>query len=145
MMKPRAVTLTSEEQEQIELLRGLCPVGSTVMTVLRSVSRSGMMRHVSVKVVNPKTGELLDITWNVARLAGFRLVDSLGGFRALKVGGCGTDVGFEVVYHLGRKLYGGRFFCIGEGCPANDHANGDAKRTPHAHSDAGYSLRQRWI
>ena len=43
---------------------------------------------------------------------------------AIRVGGCGMDMGFHVVYNLSRALYrDGRFVCMGEDCPSNDHSN----------------------
>ncbi len=63
----------------------------------------------------------------------------------LSVGGCGMDMGFHVVYNLSCALFRDKFQCIGEGCPSNDHHNGDRNRKPHLHSDGGYALRQEWL
>lgn len=71
------------------------PAGSTMTTLLRHVSSSGMSRSISI-VHNDQ-----DITWTVARFLGEPL-DSHGGIR---VDGCGMDMGFHLVYSLSRKLY----------------------------------------
>jgi len=128
-----------ERQEAIEQLRAMLPVGSRVCTILRHVSRSGMTRHVSVI-----TEDSADITYLVARAIGERRHARDGG---IVMGGCGTDMGFELVYQLSYALYPDGFVCIGEGCPANDHSNGDRDYTPHQHSKGAgaYAIRQRWL
>lgn len=75
------------------------------------------------------------------------------------------DMGFWAVYQLSYGLFKGGFGCIGEGCPSNDHSNGDRDYTPHMseadrmgadgelcnchkdhmHNDGGYALKQRWL
>lgn len=37
--------------------------------------------------------------------------------------GCGMDMGFSLVYDLGRVLFRDNFRCIGKGCPSSDHDN----------------------
>jgi len=65
---------------------------------------------------------------------------------ALVVGGAGMDMGYHVVYNLARTLFADGFACVGEGCPSNDHSNGDRDYTPgRLHSDPGYALRHRWL
>ncbi len=119
-------------------LRNLFPPGSTVHTILRHVSRSGMSRAISVVGAGSN-----DVTWLVARAMGEKIDPNHGG---IKVGGCGMDMGFALVYSLSRTLYpGDSFQCCGEGCPSNDHSNGDRDYSPHVHSDGGYALRQRWL
>jgi hypothetical protein len=72
-----------------------------VHTVLRSVSRSGMSRDISLLVANG--GELVDITYYAAKATGHRLIDK--GRRAIRVHGCGMDMGFSLVYDLSHTLF----------------------------------------
>lgn len=126
----------SDREAAVERLREWIKPGDTVQTILRHVSRSGMSRAIS-PVVNGQ-----DISFWVARACDYTINQKHGG---LKVEGCGMDMGFDVVYQLSYQLFKDGFDCIGEGCPANDHSNGDQVRTPHRHTDAGYALKQRWL
>jgi len=63
-----------------------------IRTVLRSVSRSGMSRVISVYVV--QEGTIKNLSWDIANAMGQKPVESMGW--AVKVGGCGMDMG----YHL---------------------------------------------
>lgn len=125
-----------DRAEAIERLRKVMPPGTTVYTILRHVSRSGMMRHISVK-----TGLEVQHDWDVALVTGLRLAP----YEGIKVAGAGMDMGFHLVYSLSHTLYPNGFDCIGEGCPANDHSNYRGGDVPKHHLDGGYALRQRWI
>lgn len=128
------------QQEAITRLRETLKPGDTVYTVVRHVSRSGMSR--SISVVQLQDGEIFDWTLAVARALDERIDQNHDG---VKVGGCGMDMGFHLVYELSHVLFRDGFDCIGEGCPANDHNNGDRNYAPHKHSDPGYALKQRWL
>lgn len=93
-----------EKEEAIEQLRKWMPAGSTVYTILRHVSRSGMQREISVVVF--QDGQPIHPNWSVAKALGWRL--NKGGMNdALIVGGCcGMDMGFHLVYTLSQVLYG---------------------------------------
>ncbi len=130
----------AEKAEAIERLRGMLKPGDTVFTILRHVSRSGMSRSISVVVM--QDGKPFDVSWAVAR-AGLGTFDRKND--GVKVGGCGMDMGFHLAYNLAWVLYGDDFQCVGEGCPSNDHSNGDRDYTPHKHSDGGYALNHRWL
>jgi hypothetical protein len=110
----------SERDAAIAELRETLKPGTTVYTVLRHVSRSGMSRDIDVYAM--EDNEPRRITWSVAQATGIRYDRKA---EALKVGGCGMDMGFHVVYNLSRALYdrGHSFTCIGKDCPSNDHAN----------------------
>lgn len=127
----------TERAEAIRKLRAICKPGDTLGTIMRSVSRSGMMRHISVLHGTD------DITWLVARAEGVTCCDDGG----IKAGGCGMDMGFSVVYNLSSLLYPDGFTCTGKKtrCPSNDHANGDRSYRRHRHGSGGYALRQRWL
>lgn len=165
----------SERLAAIEQLRAMLPPGSTVKTILRHVSRSGMSRSISVIIGSD------DYSWLVARAFGDKIDQKNGG---LKVGGCGMDMGYHVVHSLSATLYRDGFGCIGltgpvgsyplsrERCPSNDHNNGDRDYTPHGqrgprylpnlagtpegqaasikslkhwHKSGGYALRHEWL
>lgn len=133
--------------------------GSTIYTILESVSRSGMSRVIRVVVPlgggDPRPG-FVHPNHATAVLTGYKLAS--GHRDGVKVGGCGMDMGFHLVYSLSRALYPDGFGCIGDGCPSNDHSNGDRDYTPHGHRgpvddgnrshwhrNGGYALRQEWL
>jgi hypothetical protein len=89
----------------------------TVYTILRSVSASGMTRHISLKVA--QGSNIYDITYLAAQALGDKLQER-NGFNTLKVNGCGMDMGFHIVYSLSSVLFAGQ-------------------------ERAGYKLSQRWI
>lgn len=151
-----------ERQEAIDSLRETLKPGMTVYTILRHVSRSGMQREISLKLIGGDGA--LDLDWRAARAIGLRI----GKHNGIIVGGCGMDMGFHLVYSLSATLFRGGFGCIGKGCPSNDHSNGDRDYTPHVddcpqssdeagtdiprkrahrhyHSDGGYALRHKWL
>jgi hypothetical protein len=118
--------VSKKEQKRIDfeyakeqLLKYYVEEGDTVYTVLRSVSSSGMSRTISLKVV--KEGKILDLTYFAAEVLGWSLVEK-NGSRALRVGGCGMDMGFHTVYTLSRVLF----------------------KDEESLKDAGYSLNQAW-
>lgn len=151
-------------------LRELCPPGTTVYTVLRGVSRSGMSCNIDCYVISAG-GEPRWISRLAADAAGFTFNERR---ECIRVGGCGMDMGFHIVYGLSHALYPDGFGCIGDAsgnrsnvCPSNDHSNGDRDYTPHSvyehdkaqhakldkppsikphwHRDGGYALRHRWL
>jgi hypothetical protein len=102
-----------------QLLTHYVSEGDTVYTVLRSVSSSGMSRTLSLKVA--KEGKILDLTYYAGTVLDWPIVE-VNGSRALRVGGCGMDMGFHTVYTLSRVLF---------------REEGNTK-------DAGYSLNHAW-
>lgn len=110
----------SERAEACAELRETLKPGTTVYTVLRHVSRSGMSRNIDVYVM--EGNEPRRITWSVAKAADLTYDRKA---EAIKIGGCGIDMGFHIVYNLSRSLYsnGTPFKCIGTDCPSNDHSN----------------------
>jgi len=130
------------KQEAIEQLREMLKPGDTVHTILRHVSRSGMARSISAIVM--EKGEPLDISWLLAR-AGLGTFDRKND--GVKVGGCGMDMGFHLVYNLSWTLWPNGHRCAGKRCQSNDHSN-----PPHPkrdgrmkHRDGGYALSHRWL
>jgi hypothetical protein len=104
-----------------QLLTHYLKEGDTVYTVLRSVSSSGMSRTLSLKVA--KDGKILDLTYYASILLDWPLVE-VNGSRALRVGGCGMDMGFHTVYTLSRVLF--------------------REEGEQLHCDAGYALTHAW-
>lgn len=130
--------------ESVEWLRRVVPAGTTVYTTLRHVSRSGMMREISLYVIKrgggyKSTGEPVSITFHVARALGYSL-NRGGSFHALRVSGCGMDMGFHVVNSLSYKLHGKD---RGEG--AKPENAGRPFRARRGHYRAGYSLNHEWV
>lgn len=119
------------QTEAIENLRGIISVGDRVYTVLRHCSASGMTRWLDLYIIKDNTPRR--ITWLAAAALGYTY-----DFKreALKVGGCGMDMGFHVVYCLGRRLFPDGFAVEGTG------RNGD---TSGWDKDGGYALRHEWI
>lgn len=122
----------AEQARHVAMLRDMLPPGATVYTRIEHVSRSGMSRDVRVYAV--RDGGIESITGLVASALDMPRRDARGDW-VLRVGGCGFDAGFSVVYDLASTLYPNGFGCIGRvgdtWCPSNDHANGDRDYTPH--------------
>jgi hypothetical protein len=68
-----------------------------IYTVLRSVSRSGMMRKISAYVIVDGTPQHL--SWDYDRAHG-RMADDSCGRWANKVSGCGMDMGFHLASNI---------------------------------------------
>lgn len=110
--------LSQGQKDGVAWFKKYCPKGSTVYTVIRSVSRSRMSRVIGLVVIVPgKPGEepvMFHPNYSAARVLGYRMAP--GSVDGLKVSGCGMDMGFHVVYSLAQAVYGD-----------------------------GYALKQRWI
>jgi hypothetical protein len=110
----------AERQEALEWFRKNCPKGSTVYTVLRHRSASGMLRRIGLVVVLPgakKKDEpiMLFPDWSGAVIYNDRAT-TFDDPEGIVVRGCGMDMGFELVYSIAQAVYGD-----------------------------GYALKQRWI
>ena len=146
--------MTTNQQERQEhrhaLLEWLEP-NDTVYTVLRHRSASGMTRWIDLLLIKqpdaehiPWRPQIFDISWRAAKFMGYPV--NTRNHDGIEIGGAGMDMGFELVYILGRSLWPEGFTCIGNHtCPANDHVNGDRDYSPHTHRDGGYALRQKWL
>jgi hypothetical protein len=75
----------------------------TLYTNLKSVSSSGMSRD--MKVLAVVESEIVDITYYVGKLD-IGTIKERNGQRVIRVGGCGMDMGFHVVYSVSSMLYG---------------------------------------
>lgn len=121
-------TQLAERAESLELLRKTLAPGETVYTVMRHVSRSGMSRDIDVyKLTNDGP---LWLTYHVAKVLGYRIA---AHDRGLKIGGCGMDMGFAIVYELGHALW------------PNGTEEPHGTRNGEPDRDGGYALKQRWM
>ena len=86
-------------------LREILPVGSEITVITRTVSRSGMMRRLTLLAcVN---GKIEDITWDAARAFGDPVKQG-GAYvqdAGMVVKGCGMDMHFHIVSELARVLH----------------------------------------
>lgn len=167
----RKEAVKAERQEAINRLREEIHPGDKIYTILRHRSRSGMQRSISLIQIDSE-GTTREWDYLAARAMGDRIDNVNGG---IKVSGCGMDMGFHLVYNLGRTLFPGGFGCVGAGegdegnqrgrCRSNDHSNGDRDYTPHYdgtpqsaeevgrgltprphwHKDGGYALVHAWL
>ena len=144
--------------EKIKRLRETLQPGDTVRTILRHVSQSGMTRAISLVVIDD--GEVRDIDFLTAEVLDCKIDQRRGG---LRIGGCGMDMGFELVYQLGRVLWPGGFGDMGQaslypkGIRPTTEAHADKLRSKGVEfrgrngnpsgwdNDGGYALNHRWL
>jgi hypothetical protein len=110
-----------DQQASITRLREILTPGDTVYTVMTHVSRSGMLRH--IKPLAHYKGEVVNVSWDVARALDWQMNKDRD---AVKVDGCGMDMGFHLVYSLSYALF-------------RDSAQIDSRQ------QSGYLLNQRWL
>lgn len=89
----------ARHQEAVTYLLNVLPAGSTVYTVLSSVSRSGMTR--TIKFLMTHNNNVHDISHATADALDYRMSKSREG---VTVSGCGMDMGYHVVDSLAREL-----------------------------------------
>ena len=92
------------KEEAIKTLKENIKEGDVVYTQLNHTSQSGMMRHIKVRQI--KNNYPLDWSRLVAIALDWKEAkDRFGGYNGIKVGGCGMDMGFHLVYTLSSVLY----------------------------------------
>jgi hypothetical protein len=91
-----------EQREAADKLRAMLGDQPRIYTVLRHVSASGMSRDISLMVADGD--DIINITYTAATVLGDRVRESRGHW-AIRVGGCGMDMGFHLVYTLSDRLY----------------------------------------
>ena len=116
-----------ECERAIEKLRQWIRPGSRVGTILRSASRSGMSREISIAVCID--GEPVCIDYWASRAIGWAQGKSGG----IKVSGCGMDMGFHLVYALGYALWP----------HGTDTPHGTRNGKPDR--EGGYALKHSWL
>ena len=143
----------AERDEALTMLRELCKPGCTVYTVLRKVSPSGMTRWIDLYVM--QDNEPRRITWSAAAVG----VGTYDRDDSIKIGGCGMDMGFALVYNLGRALYPDGFGVLSVGGirpTSREHAaelvaegrtefRGRNMDPAGWDNDGGYALTHRWL
>lgn len=97
-----AKNLTADQTVALDRLRLIFPKGSTVTTIVRHVSQSGMSRAIQVVGTDPTDGEIVDATYLLIRAG---LGKRFGNHEGIKVEGCGMDMSFHTVYTLASTLY----------------------------------------
>lgn len=126
-----------DRQKAIDRLKDLLKPGDTVHTLVRHVSQSGMMRIIDVyKFACDDKGRVTRywLSYSVAKVLEWPFNKKRAGIR---VDGCGMDMGFHLVYTLGRVLFQKD---LDEGkITTAQTRNGEPE------TDAGYLLRQEWI
>ena len=152
MTKKEQAQKEAQKEEALTNLRGILTVGQTVYTSLKWVNKAGSSRLIRVYIV--RDDHIVDISWDVGKLLDYKYDNTAD---ALVVGGGGMDMGYHLVYGLGRALYPEGVPCTGYSlskrapdgrfcCNSNDHVNGDNDYTiGHMHSDGGYTFYHRWI
>lgn len=123
----RSELLNERKQRAISKLREQLPAGTTVYTILKHVSSSGMLRVIDMVYVS--NGEIVRLSPDQLEDAGYphKYDSDAGGWR---LGGAGMDMGFEAVYNLSSIVHG------------YEHGNttsGLAKR------EGPYALQHRWL
>ncbi|AYD82169.1 hypothetical protein KNU13_gp83 [Gordonia phage Turuncu] len=122
--------------EALDRLREILPPGSTVVTIVKHVTASGMGR--TIQPVTVYNGAVFDLTGYVARVVGWKVDTDRGG---VYVQGCGMDMGFHLVYTLARTIYGHL-------TPEQIRDTRPGDKLPHpweSTTDAGYLLTHRGI
>lgn len=132
--------VTKQEREDAkEMVKKFVKPGDTVYTVIRGVSRSGMSRTMDVYAFyvdeKGKVQKQYLTGWCVKLGLGSQSLQMWRNSAGMRVNGCGMDMGFHVVYSLGRTLWP-----EGDGKHKTGR-NGDKG----AETDGGYLLRHEWI
>ena len=140
-----------ERDEAIKRLRELVKPGDQLVTVMRHRSASGMSRSIDVymmytikakdrydKTLRPSARiNWLWLSFNIARACGFQWDAAR---ESIRVGGCGMDMGYHIVYTLGRVLFPKGGALKHSPREAQERRAGETKET-----DGGYLLSHRWL
>ena len=95
-------TKVKEDSYMIQEIKKL-PKDTVVYTCLKHVSRSGMLRIISLHYVDPKDHRIISIRDDLIGKYDYKQE----GFR---VSGCGMDMGFSLVYHLSSTLFNDGYY-----------------------------------
>ena len=120
------------EQTRAALLKMINP-GSTIYCVLRSVSSSGMSRRISLFVAVPPHDDMPASIANIDGMTTTITGRTLSGKGGIVANGCGMDMGFDLVYSLGRALW------------PNGTPEPHGSRNGEPDTDGGYALKQAWL
>lgn len=125
----RAEGEAAQREEAKVYLRKLLKPGMLVYTILNHRSASGMSRSISL-AIGGKKGEIIKLDFLIARANGEHIDNKHGG---LKVSGCGMDMGFHLVYNLGRTLW------------PKGTKKPHGSRNGEVDFDGGYALKHTWL
>jgi hypothetical protein len=120
--------MNMDREQAIRQLKENIRPNDTLYTQLEHVTKSGMTRYIKVRQI--KDDYPYDWTYLVAKILGWTYSDK---YNAIKVGGCGMDMGFHVIYTLGQALWP-------DGTP-EPHG----RRNGEWDSCGGYAIKQRWL
>lgn len=115
-------TTNELKENAIASLKKRLKPGDTIYHTVKHVARSGMSRTITFFIAD-RHKKITCINWELSHALGYSRDKSNG---ALKVGGCGMDMGFHVVYSTGRALFP-KGFKLAKG---QHGRNGDRSRTP---------------
>jgi hypothetical protein len=151
---------TTERAEAASELRKLLKPGQTVYTIMRHCSASGMSRVIDLAIVVPDIEKVYPlrpadqaeyvgqkdyeakpkkhlrghVIRSIGWLAAKAMADNFDRDRqGIKIGGCGMDMGFALVYNLGSTIWP-------KGTP-KPHG----RRNGEPDSDGGYALKHVWL
>ena len=167
-MNTKAAETRYDRDEAKSKLRDWLTPGDTIHTVLRHVAPSGMTRHIDLyKLQSDEKRGIWKMYLSYWAAKALDNKVNVGRHDGIKIGGAGMDMGFALVYDLGRVLYPDGYPCHGENCHSNDHTNSQPRTkqytsedcpgspcgsecdhvgTPDTiHSDGGYAFSQEWI
>lgn len=128
----------AEQAEALDRLRKFIKPGDIVLCNCKHVSASGMSRVIQLYTLDHsgKGRPLNYIGWNVAKALGMSYDTKREG---VKIGGCGMDMGFAIVYELGRALWPTK-----EAAEAAGYVTGrNSSKAPE--TDGGYILTHQWL
>lgn len=134
-MKPTKKEARELHERAINRLRSVIKPGDTIDCILRNCSASGMTRQISLY----HKGE--NITFEAASVLEENPYNEFRGQRAIKVGGCGMDMGFDLVYRLSRRLFPDGFIPAEAGRTTGRNGTDAADLD----TDGGYALTHRWL
>tara|TARA_Y100000114_G_scaffold143883_1_gene151874 strand:+ start:350 stop:721 length:372 start_codon:yes stop_codon:yes gene_type:complete len=117
-----------EKQEALESLKEWIKKGDTLHTTVKHVSRNGMMRYITTRHLKKSDHQDREVNvsnydYHIARVLDLPLAPN---YQGVKIGGCGMDMGFHLVYSLSRALF-------------KDEPRGEGDR------DHGYWINQEWL
>ncbi len=131
---------TDEIQQARTALLGWLKPGDTVYTILRNCSRTGSRRTIGLVIF--RDGQPLHPNASVSTVLGLKWADRGDG---VITNGGGMDMGFELVYNLGRALWP-------TGVCQGAKTRKRPAHAPHSNNgpacecrDAGYALKHQWL
>ena len=90
-------------KEMAKDLKEYFPEGSTAYTTVTKVAPSGMSRHIKVTKTRKGSEEILNWSYQIAKLLDMKYKDKTA---SIYIQGCGMDMGFHLIYDLSSELYG---------------------------------------